>query len=505
MAEEERKPDNPSTVTIRGLENNARRFLIGNQNITRGVERRLRRSPQLARELDTVGGLQRALTQLETIEEQRQAALNLTDYSNTMYLDQFFRGNPDNVPEAQAMAQDIGSIRGTTTAIAQELQDCCAEIKDLLEEVLSLITRSFAKQRFFITTKFNIFKNQLFDLLNQGFEQLTSHINDSNEHLKEFINHQADGLKEEIKECVQVEAEGVKEDLKEYIRVESESIKQDVKVHLDYAEARIIAALEEGFASVTTAITVAVEGLLKAQTAMLLTAIGAVEATVDTALYSVRSVLSRLQEIKEELSSIPENVVKRLKQVYNKHKQEVILAISEEVSLRIVGESYYKWNSTNSFYPTLVLKFKETHVFQKARVTQLKAKLKYTSAQLTDQILRELQLKIDGIKDLSYCHGPTRGNFVAKDKHFKTTVFANDKQEIETLLKAVLQVVEEPFIERNLSVTFGRKRESITRCTKPLGNTPVYVQDYNQSFRVQLYRAVLLVNGLERPIVFYKK
>ena len=52
---------------------------------------------------------------------------------------------------------------------------------------------------------------------------------------------------------------------------------------------------------------------------------------------------------------------------------------------------------------------------------------------------------------------------MSKDKHFKTTVFGNDKHEIETLLKSVLQFIEEPYIEENLSVTFGRRRESITR------------------------------------------
>jgi len=65
MSFEENVPDNPQVITIRGLENNARRFLIRDQNITRGVERRLRRSPDLARELDRVGGLQTALTILK--------------------------------------------------------------------------------------------------------------------------------------------------------------------------------------------------------------------------------------------------------------------------------------------------------------------------------------------------------------------------------------------------------------------------------------------------------
>lgn len=459
MTSQEELPDNPSTITVRGLENNARRFLISNQNITRGIERRLRRSPELVRQLDSVGGLQRVLTQLETIEEQRQAALNFTDYSNTMYLDQFFGGNPDNVPEAQAMAEDIGSIKRIATAIAQELNDCCEEIKALINEVLALIPSSFARQRFFISTKFTNLKHYINDSLTAAVEHLSNHITDSKEDLKQYIQLEADGVKQDLKEYIRIESDGVKEGLKEYIRIESDGVKQDVKQNLDYAEGRILGAIEEGILSIPTAVAAVVEGLLEAQTALLLTAIGAVEATVDTILYSVRSILSRLQEIKEELDFVPDNVIKGLEDLYKKHKEEVISEISEEVSLRIVGESYYKWNSTNSFYPTLVLKFKETGVFQKARVTQLKTKLKYKTDELTDQILRELQVKVDGIRNLSYCHGPTRGNFVSRDKHFKTTVFGNDKQEIEKLLKSVLQVVEEPYIEQNLSITFGRKSQ----------------------------------------------
>ena len=199
-----------------------------------------------------------------------------------MYLDQFFRGNPDNIPEAQAMAEDIGSIKKVCTDIAQELNDCCEEIRALIKEVLGLIPSSFARQRFFISTKFTDLKHYINDSLTAAAELLSNHITESKEHLKHYIQIEADGVKEDLKEYIQVEADGIKEDLKEYIRIESDGVKQDVKPNLDYAEGRIIAALGEGLASLTTAITAAVEGLLEAQTAFLLTAIGTVEATVDT-------------------------------------------------------------------------------------------------------------------------------------------------------------------------------------------------------------------------------
>ena len=442
------EPDNPQTLTIRGLENNARRFLIGNQNITRGVERRLRRNPDLSRQLDSLGGLQTALTAREDIEERRQGALNFTDYTNTLYLDQFFGGNPDTVPLAQTMAEDIGSIRRVTTAIAEELNDCCAEVKALLNELLRLIPSSFTRQRLYLTTKLKSVTRVIQNSLSQAVTRLTHELTESEERTKRLVE------------------------------VQSSQVKADVKINLDSAERRIIAAIIAAIEPLPAAFFASVEGLIETQTTFILSGIAGVEGTLDILLALVRNIASRVNSIREAIEELPEDILKRLEELYKKHKQEVIAEISEEVSLKIVGESYYKWNNTSSFYPTLVLKFKETEVFNKARVTQLKLKLRYTSSELTDAQIKQLANKLIKLKGLSYLHGPIRGNFVSKDKRFKTTVFASSEGEIENLLKSVLELVEEPFIRQNLSITFGRKRDSITRRTEPLGNTPVFVQDY---------------------------
>ena len=56
-----------------------------------------------------------------------------------------------------------------------------------------------------------------------------------------------------------------------------------------------------------------------------------------------------------------------LKEFLNNWKKDLIKIIASEVSLQIVGESYYKWDSTSRYYPTLIIIFKEMNTEQKAR------------------------------------------------------------------------------------------------------------------------------------------
>ena len=60
-----------------------------------------------------------------------------------------------------------------------------------------------------------------------------------------------------------------------------------------------------------------------------------------------------------------------------------------------------------------------------------------------------------------------------------------------------------PFEENNLSYTSGPRRVSITRRDGPLAGIPAQYDDYNLVFQVEIDRVVLLVNGIERPIVLF--
>ena len=80
-------------------------------------------------------------------------------------------------------------------------------------------------------------------------------------------------------------------------------------------------------------------------------------------------------------------------------------------------------------------------------------------------------------------------------------MYGESNHQIVQLFESILPVIEEPFQPNNLSYTSGPRKISITRRNKPLAGIPAQYDDYNLVFQVEIYRVVLLVNGIESPIV----
>lgn len=208
----------------------------------------------------------------------------------------------------------------------------------------------------------------------------------------------------------------------------------------------------------------------------------------------------RISSLSSKINDLPTEIEKKLKSALQEFTREVAI----EVSNRIVGESYYKWNSTSSFYPTLITIFKEKDQNGTSRKSQVKVRLPVLASELTPEDVTDLKAQVQMHTDLEYSHGSVRGNYVSKDKRFKTTVFCETRQQVVSVLSTLCEIVKEPFAPENLSFTEGRKRDPITRREAPLGGVDAYVQDYNEVFPLKLYRVVLLVNGLEKPIVLFE-
>ena len=103
-------------------------------------------------------------------------------------------------------------------------------------------------------------------------------------------------------------------------------------------------------------------------------------------------------------------------------------------------------------------------------MTQLKMKFKYSSKELSeelsDEIIAELRKKTNEQASLTYKHGSIRGNFASKEKRFKTTIFGSSQIRIENLLKTFFPIIEETYIDKNVSVTSGQKKDSIVKLEK---------------------------------------
>lgn len=182
-------------------------------------------------------------------------------------------------------------------------------------------------------------------------------------------------------------------------------------------------------------------------------------------------------------------------------KKDLIKEVFQEVSLQIVGESYYKWDSVTTYFPTITFLFKEEGVSQYARKSQIKLRLSKRNEDLTPFDIDNLKRNCVTILNSTYCYGTDRFNYVSSDKRFKTTVFGKNTSQIKALLSSLFKVINEPFEDNNLSMNSSRTRVNQKKRLLPLDTTELNTISYQASFNVKFRKAVLLVNGLKSPIV----
>jgi hypothetical protein len=212
-------------------------------------------------------------------------------------------------------------------------------------------------------------------------------------------------------------------------------------------------------------------------------------------------ILQAIQSAERAIRGDLSNISKILTETGVKVTHESMVGIAEEATLRVVGEAYKKWDSTSSYFPCLVFIFKERGIMAGARRTQIKGRLLKAGQDLTDQDIEELRKRVNQKALVTYEHGRIRGNYIATDKRWKSTIFGKDRATIIDILKYVCDCIGEPFVSDTLSFTDGPRRVSHTRRTNPLTDIQPYRDEYALEFSVELFKVSLLVNGLDHPIV----
>jgi hypothetical protein len=232
----------------------------------------------------------------------------------------------------------------------------------------------------------------------------------------------------------------------------------------------------------------------------------------DTSLVNIDLALTQYQinhrdEIIQLIQDAVEGVISANKNVYSSFgdKNEITKYIADEVCNRIVGESYYRWDSVTSYYPTIIFKFKEEGEQRPLRHSQIKLRYNKLSQDITDQDVEEIKQEVQRIAGLSYNYGDLRVNFVSKSKHTKTTIFVSTEDEAIRLLVALCKVAKIEWSSHDLTYTKGRRRLSITRRSLPLSGVLPYENAYNETFTIKLFRVVFIVNGLEKPLLIYEE
>lgn len=210
-----------------------------------------------------------------------------------------------------------------------------------------------------------------------------------------------------------------------------------------------------------------------------------------------------LENITKKVDGVAKDVGDIKKQL-EKDRKELPTKVAEEVSMQVVGESYYRWDSVSTYFPTLSFLFREINVGQDPRRTQIKVRLKKRNEEIGEAEIGRLKASCAALSNLMYTYETVRANYVSQDKRFKTTVFCKDPSAVKRVLDPICEVIGEPYESRNLSITTARNRSNTTKRTTPLAGVPINTVSYQTTITVKLYKVVLLVNGLSSPIVIYK-
>ena len=88
-----------------------------------------------------------------------------------------------------------------------------------------------------------------------------------------------------------------------------------------------------------------------------------------------------------------------------------------------------------------------------------------------------------------------------KTRGLRERCFALNAFQAEKVLTEVCNIIDDPFEERNLSVTYDRKTVALGKRKRPLAGTELNALNTTRSTYVRLYKVALLVNKLAKPIV----
>lgn len=209
------------------------------------------------------------------------------------------------------------------------------------------------------------------------------------------------------------------------------------------------------------------------------------------------------KELVAKVDTIAKDVTQVKKQV-EKLPKELPGKVAEEVALQVVGESYYRWDSVSTYFPTLSFLFREISVEQGPRRTQIKVRLKERNEEVGEEEITRLEASCRDLSNLMYTYGTMRANYVNGDKRFKTTVFCRDYPNVERVLQSICRVIGDPYDKRHLSLTTARDRPNSIKRSTPLAGVPVNTVNYQTTRIVKLYKVVLMINGLASPIIIYK-
>ena len=521
-----RKPSkNPTIPALDGIETLSRDYLVNNRRTLRTVEPILREDTPTRRELDRVGGLNRILTQSGDQVLERTALPRFINLQTSLFVDRLTQGDINSTPALQPMFESSRNNTRILTAIGSSLDDCCEAIQEKLNDLEKLINLQFRRLRNYLIKAFDDLNQSLdhikqailddaalngkvlFDQINKRADTNQELINETNTFIQNKVNERSDGLEGLVKESfdnlkfildnkfqnLYDKLTNSFSTLTRYIESSFSALEFNIKSMLATQSLELEAAFELYY---TTTVSPILGGLA--------TGIGELATVTGIIEKGVLDIKKELTTLLQPLEDVLNKRLDEFKEYLENWKKDLIEDIAEEVSLQVVGESYFKWDSTCTYFPTITFLFKESNTEQYPRRSQIKVRYSKRNEEITEKDIRDLKEKCLLILNQEYSYGIERYNYISSDKRFKTTVFGANAEEIKLLFTNLFSVFGESFNEKNLSITSGRNRTNVTKRTKPLIDVDVNKNTYQTTFPLKFKKAVLLVNGLEKPITLAK-
>lgn len=522
MSEDQNTNPNPLIPGVQRINTVSRNFLVNNRQTLRPVERVLRLDPQTSRELDVRGGFTQVLTRGSDEILERDYLSSFIGMQTSLYIDRVTNGDILNTPTLETMYQSSRENNSILVSVATELNSCCEEIKLKLDSLYSLITGKFRPLRDFLILNFNTVNQNgkdyfdkltltdletrqvLLDQLNSRLNTLQTLIDQTSIFIRMEVTERSDRIENLIRSTFNHLTNQIISSTREMID-KSVDLSIDLKRYIEDSFTAQLFNIESALSTQTESIISGGEAFYTLTILPVLTGIaGGVGELVASTTYisgTVAKILIKVETLPKTIESLLKDQLDDLKDYLNEWKKDLIREIAEEVSLQIVGESYYRWDSTSTYFPTLTFIFKEVEASQYPRRSQIKVRLKQRNEDLTDVDIKNLKRECNKLLNQSYTYGENRFNYVSTDKRFKTTVFGSSLEEVRNLFINLFSVLGEQFEERNLSITSNRGRLNVTKRNASLFDIECNTIDYKTSFPLKLSKAVLLVNGLSRPIV----
>ncbi len=205
MTSSNQKSSNPIIPEVARVETLSRGFLVNRRQTLKPIERLLGRDPETATALDQTGGFPNLLIKGEDQTIERDYLSRFSNMQTSLFVDRLTQGDISTTPALETMYESSRGNNKILTSIAQELESCCEEIKNRLENLDKLFRSSIRQWRDLIRSN----SSNLEVELKTRFERLKIWIRDSTLFLEAEIKRNITNLfvksKTEIeKNCMNV-------------------------------------------------------------------------------------------------------------------------------------------------------------------------------------------------------------------------------------------------------------------------------------------------------------